>query len=39
MGITTQLTHVSGLATLPQHDKKHRHQRAQSKNKKEKRRN
>jgi hypothetical protein len=22
MGITTQLTHVSGLATLPQHDKK-----------------
>ena len=22
MGITTQLTHVSRLATLPQHDKK-----------------
>jgi hypothetical protein len=22
MGITTQLTHVNGLATLPQHDKK-----------------
>jgi len=39
MGITTQLTHVNGLATLPQDDKKHLHQRVKLKNKKEMRSN